>query len=58
MSRSSKARKTVQYHVVHKFSQQNKICEEQILAVFQTYYTDKRDNLLRISDEKQNSCLV
>lgn len=51
MSRSG-ARKTVQYHVLHKFSNENKICEAQIIEVFQRYYTDKRNDLLKIKEQE------
>lgn len=52
MSRVSKSRKTVQYHVTRNFSNQNQICEEQILAVFQKYYTDKRNIISKINTGK------
>lgn len=52
MSRVSKSRKTVQYHIEQKFSPDNKIYEEQILNVFQMYYTDKINEILTINNKK------
>lgn len=52
MSRSSRTGEAVQYHVLHKFSNENKIGEEQIIEVFQMYYTDKRKYLLEIKKKE------
>lgn len=52
MSKGNRSRKTVHYHIARKFSNENQICDQQLLEVFVKYYTDKREKILKINNEK------